>query len=201
MVKHSRNKRHHRKSHRKYSRKMYGGAFSDADRNELIQLGFTPDQIEALLENDSNIILVRMALQQINPDTGNVFTPQELIDSMHEDMNISGISMNSNHDLEYNDELDGNNMSNDSMHLSELNQTIGSDNNTTTESFGSLGGKRRKTKKSRKTRKIRKNKRNKSRNQRGGQCYGRGIGANNYDPNFSIYNTNELQLFPYKPTN
>ena len=196
MVKHSRNKRHHRKSRRKYSKKMYGGAFSDADRNELIQLGFEPDQIEALVENDSNINLVRIALQQINPETGNVFTPQELIDSLHEDMNISGISMNSNHDLEDNDELDGNNMSNDSMHLSELNQSVGSDNNTTTESFGSLGGKRRKTRKSRKTRKARK-----SRKQRGGQCYGRGIGANNYDPNFSIFNTNELQLFPYKPTN
>ena len=196
MVKHSRNKRHHRKSRRKYSKKMYGGEFSDADRNELIQLGFEPDQIEALVENDSNINLVRIALQQINPETGNVFTPQELIDSLHEDMNISGISMNSNHDLEDNDELDGNNMSNDSMHLSELNQSVGSDNNTTTESFGSLGGKRRKTRKSRKTRKARK-----SRKQRGGQCYGRGIGANNYDPNFSIFNTNELQLFPYKPTN
>lgn len=196
MVKHSRNKRHHRKSHRKYSRKMYGGAFSDADRNELVQLGFTPDQIEALVENDSNINLVRMALQQINPETGNVFTPQELIDSMHEDMNISGISMNSNHDLEDNDELDGNNMSNGSMHLSELNHSVGTDNNTTTESFG---GKRRKTKKSRKSRKTKKSR--KSRKQRGGQCYGRGIGANSYDPNFSIFNTNELQLFPYKPTN
>jgi hypothetical protein len=41
----------------------------------------------------------------------------------------------------------------------------------------------------------------KTRKQRGGICYGNGIGANNYDPNFSIYNTRELQLFPYKPTN
>ena len=37
------------------------------------------------------------------------------------------------------------------------------------------------------------------RNLRGGTCYGTGVGANNYDPNFSIYNTRELQLFPYKP--
>lgn len=36
-------------------------------------------------------------------------------------------------------------------------------------------------------------------NLRGGTCYGTGVGANNYDPNFSIYNTRELQLFPYKP--
>jgi hypothetical protein len=33
----------------------------------------------------------------------------------------------------------------------------------------------------------------------GGTCYGRGVGANNYDPNYTIYNTNLLKLFPYKP--
>lgn len=36
-------------------------------------------------------------------------------------------------------------------------------------------------------------------NQRGGICYGSGVGANNYDPNFSIYGTRELELFPYRP--
>jgi hypothetical protein len=40
-----------------------------------------------------------------------------------------------------------------------------------------------------------------SRKQRGGTCYGRGVGANTGDPNFSIYNTPALQLFPYKPVN
>jgi hypothetical protein len=46
--------------------------------------------------------------------------------------------------------------------------------------------------------KIRKNK-NKTRRQRqrGGICYGQGVGSNNYDPNYSIYNTNMLKLFPY----
>jgi hypothetical protein len=34
--------------------------------------------------------------------------------------------------------------------------------------------------------------------QKGGTCYGRGIGANSYEPNYSIYNTNLLKLFPYK---
>ena len=41
----------------------------------------------------------------------------------------------------------------------------------------------------------------KTRRQRGGVCYGNGVGANNYDPNFSIYNTRELTLFPYRPAN
>jgi hypothetical protein len=73
--------------------------------------------------------------------------------------------------------------------------------NTTSasESIGnsqmSNGGKRRRSKTSRKTkgRKTRK-----SRNQRGGTCYGNGVGANSYDPNDSIYNTNMLKLFPYR---
>jgi hypothetical protein len=53
-----------------------------------------------------------------------------------------------------------------------------------------------------KTRKSKKNNKRtrRRRNLRGGRCYGTGVGANNYDPNFSIYNTRELQLFPYKPT-
>ena len=59
----------------------------------------------------------------------------------------------------------------------------------------------RKTRKNfRKSRKnCRKIRYNRTKKQRGGVCYGSGVGANNYDPNFSIYNTRELQLFPYKP--
>ena len=53
------------------------------------------------------------------------------------------------------------------------------------------GGKRKRVKKSKSKRKSRK--------QKGGVCYGTGVGSNNVDPNFSIYNTRELQLFPYKP--
>jgi hypothetical protein len=50
---------------------------------------------------------------------------------------------------------------------------------------------RRRMKKGSRTRKYK-------RKQRGGTCYGRGVGANNYDPNYSIFNTNLLKLFPYK---
>lgn len=69
------------------------------------------------------------------------------------------------------------------------------------EDLDQNGGKRKKSKKRRKlvkkggkTRKIRRRRR-----QRGGVCYGNGVGANNYDPNYSIYNTNLTKLFPYKP--
>jgi hypothetical protein len=50
---------------------------------------------------------------------------------------------------------------------------------------------------------TRKRKRNRSRSGRRRKTYkmrgGRNIGANCNDPNFSIYNTRGLSLFPYKP--
>jgi hypothetical protein len=60
--------------------------------------------------------------------------------------------------------------------------------------------KRKRTSKTRYTNRSKMNKRSRrhSRKQRGGTCYGNGVGSNNYDPNFSIYNTRELKLFPYK---
>ena len=39
----------------------------------------------------------------------------------------------------------------------------------------------------------------KSKKQRGGMCFGNGVGANSYEPNYSIYNTRALELFPYRP--
>lgn len=60
------------------------------------------------------------------------------------------------------------------------------------------GGGRRK--RSRTRRIVRRGRRRSHRWMRGGaQCFGTGYGATSYDPNFSIYNTRELQLFPYKP--
>lgn len=43
--------------------------------------------------------------------------------------------------------------------------------------------------------------RRQTRKQRGGRCFGNGVGANSSDPNFSVYNTNLLKLFPYRPEN
>ena len=59
--------------------------------------------------------------------------------------------------------------------------------------------KKKRTNKKRYTNKKRIRKYTYKRKYKGGTCYGSGVGANNYDPNFSIYNTRELQLFPYKP--
>ena len=61
----------------------------------------------------------------------------------------------------------------------------------------SFGGKKRVITRKQKSNKYVK----KSRKQKGGMCYGNGVGANISDPNFSIHNTNLLKLFPYKPIN
>jgi hypothetical protein len=58
--------------------------------------------------------------------------------------------------------------------------------------------KRKTSKRKTSKRKTSKRKTSKKINIKGGALYGTGIGANCYDPNFSIYNTRELQLFPYK---
>lgn len=110
-----------------------------------------------------------------------------LILPIMDEESISSISSNSNSN--YNkgsSEMSIINPSNSSSETSTLILDIPDD--------GNARGKRRKTIKTRKNRRGK-------RSQRGGTCYGHGVGANSYDPNFSIYNTRELELFPYKPTN
>jgi len=84
-----------------------------------------------------------------------------------------------------------------SLHLSDL---MGGRRRTRK---GRKGKKSKKSKKSRKGKKSKKSKKSrksrKTRKMRGGALFGTGVGANNYDPNYSIYNTRELSLFPYKP--
>jgi len=86
-----------------------------------------------------------------------------------------------------------------SLHLSDLQGGRKSRKTRKTRK----GKKSRKTKKGRKGKKSKKTKKGrkgkKSRKQRGGMRYGTGVGANCVEPNYSIYNTPALSLFPYKP--
>lgn len=231
----------HKKHKKHHTKKMHGGDFSNDDRQELTALGFTNDNINMFQENGIDIALIRMSLNQINPQTGVQYTPQEIvqvteniINETNDDENesvISDIPNNENEQHNLDDENDNNfnlddslnttreNVSNDSenensentdlnlsqgsLHLSDLNVDDENDENnqsmnTTNES--TVGGKRRKSKKSRKNKKTRKSKKSrKNKKRRGGGCYGNGIGANSSNPNFSIYNTRQLHLFPYSP--
>ena len=185
---------------RRKGRKQIGGTvFEEQELTELGTLGFNDDQKKELarrLALNSTVAMnyIRQSLQQINPQTGQVFTPQELIDSLVviENNNVNDLS-----DIESD--------SDDEHNLSELDDELhailnGDDEEPMTPPPRTEGGRRRKsgkTKKSKKTRKSKKNK--KSRKMKGGAKYGTGVGANNFDPNYSIYNTQALNQFPYKP--
>lgn len=104
------------------------------------------------------------------------------------------------YDLDMDETFDLNGPLNESdLNVSQDTNMSGNTTNPDDSSFINFGGKRRKKlskkKQNKKGRKTRKNKRK----QKGGTCFGNGVGANSYDPNFSIYNTRELELFPYRP--
>jgi hypothetical protein len=204
---------------------MFGGDFSQQENQQLLGLGFTQDDIQVLSDTGVGFNIIQISLNQVNPATGNPFTPQEIIQSVNEannemnQLDISGISNASDDDHNLNDSYDDsinttqenvsnvsnnnfvdNSVDNGSLHLSDLENSNNNSNNTTIEE-DSFGGKRRKGRKTRKGRKHGRKHGRKTRKQRGGMCFGNGVGANNYDPNFSIYNTRELTLFPYSPTN
>jgi hypothetical protein len=93
----------------------------------------------------------------------------------------------------------------DMMHTPSMNNDEEdglTDNETMSNSFN--GGKKtrkvRKHKKHGKSKKItKKYRKSRHKKQKGGIVFGNGIGANCADPNNSIYNTNMLKLFPYRP--
>jgi len=186
---------------KKYLRKMTGGNFSMEEKNQLINYGFTQEDINMLEEDHPNLNynIVLVSLQQNNPNTGLRFTPEELIQSINDIHNenvldISDISDVSDVGSEHNFNNDSLNTTRESLSsldsLDSLDDGSGlnhSDLDMSVSRTSSIGGKKRKTRKTHK--------------QKGGMCYGTGVGANCNDPNYSIYNTRELQLFPYKPTN
>lgn len=110
----------------------------------------------------------------------------DLDNSLHlSDLNVSHDSMGANTTVG-DESFNNSNLSNGSLSsVFSENESIGSE----------TGGKKRRRRRSRKNSKGSKS--GKSRKQKGGRCFGNGVGANNFDPNYSIYNTNMLKLFPY----
>ena len=199
MVKYSRKKS--RKVHKK-TYKMKGGVTRTLEVDDLNER--KPRDLEEL---DVSVI----ANSEDDEHDYGVNDSLDLDDTnMNDSMDTINESMtNIGDDYDYND--DSIRLSNGSLHLSDLNEDDGEISlaNTTIED-GSIGGKKRKTMKKRKMKKTKKTmkkrkmkkmmkKRKTTKNQKGGMCYGNGVGANSYDPNFSIYNTRELELFPYRP--
>lgn len=162
--------------------------------------------------------------QQMNNPNLNEETMLTDIDNVQRSNNVSPIDLDD--DATFVDSMRFSNASDisDISNASEMSTISYPDlENYTYDGEGQHGGKKKiKTRKTRKIKKYKLNKkisknitvrgkkhrstkrhntkRNKTHKQKGGTCYGNGIGANSYDPNLSIYNTRELNLFPYKPT-
>ena len=208
----SRKQMHKKRKGRSAKRFMRGGDFSEEQKTVLQNSGFYPGQIERFQLMGLTFAQVNQKIQEITGDNyhGNsddlVEAVEQALDEEHMNQGMPPPAQDvANHNMDiYNDDAG-------QMNMNELDMDIdqeGTDNEADSDDDMNGGRKKRRTmkkRKGRKTRKLgRKNGRKtsrKSRKQRGGVCYGNGVGANNYDPSFSIYNTRELELFPYRPTN
>ena len=182
---------------KKTYRQKGGTIFNQAQREQLIELGFTEQQITPLQARLGNIPsnnamnLIQQSLQQINPQTHLPNTPQEIIDSLED---VEGSTDRESDSDDENDEQPQENGLNDAFIQEDGVEGNQDNNNLMLEDLmGGKRGKRGKRGKGKKTRKTR------GRKQRGGMRYGTGVGSNCFDPNYSIYNTPALSLFPYKP--
>ena len=185
----------------RYSRKMIGVAL---DEQALTQKGFTSEQITELHNHGiESMDLINISLQQTNPQTGAPFTPQELIDSLNNAMNeVANLNnepavnegINPPAEMNIPEPLNVNGNNNFQPGPALAIEDLQPESPRSVVDFPQGGRRQRMSNK--KTMK----KRGRSRKTyKGGACYGNGVGANAYDPNNSIFNTRELQLFPYKP--
>ena len=201
-------KRHtkHKRQKRQRRRTMKGGAFTEEELEQLKNYGFSESQIENLTNLGVSFNEVKLKVDTIinegaNGNFDNNMREQvvnELLDEHdaipHADDDQHNLDMDNSFESQGTMDLDELNTSQGTMDLDELN-TSRTSGNTTGESDDEVGGRRRK----RTTKKRRGKKSRKTRKQRGGMCFGNGVGANSSDPNYSIYNTNMLKLFPYRP--
>jgi hypothetical protein len=195
---------------------MKGGSLSQEDIRELKEEGFTTNQIDSLQDLGVSLNNIMQRVNRIRNDPNfhgdpDYMTEQVMVEVLNENIFDSSANQlaaiphdpDDIHDLDISGSLDD---SQGTMNLNELNISNRSDVSgyTTSEdrSFDEFGGKKRRRFSRKKSRIVkRKTRRNNRRklNLKGGMCFGKGVGANSYDPNYSIYNTNMLNLFPYKP--
>ena len=162
-------KRRREKKHHSRRRTMKGG-LDDEDIYEPIPQN--PNDQHFIDMDDIDESFGPMDLNELNTSNMSGYTTGQDASQM------TGISFDSQDTM--------NTMDPDDLNISNMSGNTTRDN--------SFGGKKR-----RRSSKKRRGKGRKTRKYRGGgMCFGNGVGANSYDPNNSIYNTNMLKLFPYK---
>lgn len=166
---------------------MKGGDFSQVEKDQLLNIGFTNDQLVHLAE----ITSINDIQNRFNSLNENI-TQEDIAELVtYRLLNMDDYSVVSS----IHGDDDDNTIAIDDISFSS-DDTDDTDAITDNED-NTIGGKKRKSKKSKKSKKSRKTK--KTRKQKGGMCYGTGVGANYNNPNYSIHNTELLELFPYKP--
>lgn len=204
--------RRNKKLKKRSMKVLKGGALSQQEIQNLQSQGFNQYQIQTLQDLNVSFNEILQKINTIineNPEgyAGNSddLTEQVMIEILNENIfdnpEVQGMNLDDSQAEMNLSELDE---SQGSLHLSDLDTSRMSGYTTEEDSQGEFGGKskskKRINKKTNKKLKLnRSRKANRSRKLRGGTCYGNGVGANTYDPNYSIYNTNLLKLFPYKP--
>ena len=187
------------KSRRNMRKKyMKGGQLTEQQEQSLRELDFSPGQIDRLNELNITYEEIQSKIDEFNGPQDEL---ADFVDNYFLNNNI-----NENPNAAPMQIIGANEEDDDLLNISDLSMDD-RDSGYTTKESGQSGGKKRhrktmrKNKKYLKSQKSRKYKRKYRYKQKGGVCFGNGVGANNFDPNFSIYNTRELQLFPYKATN
>ena len=217
-----RNKRRSKKTISR-SKRLSGGSLSQEEVNILMSKGLAKDQIQILKQFNVSLNEILIKIDQImeqNPHiNSDAMAEQVLLELINEEMFLNAKNDSQMSDIISEDsyktqstvlEDENNHGLDDSFHTQstvlEDENNHGLDDSFHTQStvldedndeFLESQRAGRKSRKSRKARKSRKSR--KSRKQKGGMCYGNGVGANSFDPNYSIFNTNTLKLFPYKP--
>jgi hypothetical protein len=152
-----------------------GGAYTQDQRQQLLNLGFTPEFLQIV---DRAKVGFDMLLNNFQ-ESG--LTAQQYMAQTYEDLDM-------NPDEGFTDVEDDD----------EDNEDNDEENNMDDQEGGKRKRKNHKKSKTKKSKtKKSKTKKRKLYNKKGGTLYGKGYGANCNDPNNSIYNTNMLKLFPY----
>ena len=155
-------------------------------------------------ENNQNVMPQDLHIDDLQVDNQNGDLNIDDLQVDHEgeggeDLNDAFIQGNNNAVLNNSGETDpefGSFSFDDDDEAGDVDGELGWNDQPNNQPNNQPGGKRRKIK----TRKGRKGKKSrKTKKQRGGMRYGTGVGSNCFDPNYSIYNTPALSLFPYKP--
>jgi hypothetical protein len=166
------------------NKNMRGGALSQEEVRTLSDRGLSPDDINML--NNANISF-NIVMQKIN-------TVMNDFNGNSDDM-ARIVMMELLNEYSFQDQNSANNSQDTSLDKFNENNINASSEFSTQEASG---GKNRRRHSIKKQKVFKKNRRSRKFRQRGGKCFGNGVGANSYDPNYSIYNTNMLKLFPYR---